>query len=180
MKTVILTSNNKPDIERILLSNTKYQGTVDFSTFRNRLLPYMMSRLDNPDVTMFGYEQDGQIVGILDTHIWDNRVEFTLQTSSVDQNIKLPLVENSRWPVAIIEMVNAAVEYYRDCQVAWTIRPNNPKWVPYAAVEGCILKNMKSEIVATIPANTVFPKEYQQVVVGPIPVENHIIKIFVK
>lgn len=173
------TDHNKEDIKRILSSNRKYQGTVNFS-FVNRIANYHINRLENnPDDHMFGYEDNERIIAFLDTFAWPDGENFTLSTSSSDQDYFQKKSENSRWPHSIISLVNYAIFYYQNkgFKTAWTIRPNVDNWIPYAEAEKCILKQFQSEVVDIIPANTTPLDKYKLILSNKLPVEQQVIKI---
>jgi len=174
-----LDSSHGEDVIRVLTSNRKYQGTADFGEYSKKLSRWTADQLINSCHNIFGYVQDQKVIAFLDTSFC--RHGFCLLTSSVDQNEPHKLVEGSRWPIAIIELVNYAVRYYKIAgfRTAWTIRPDNPKWVPYIEAPTCVLKGCKTTIGLKVPANTPWSKEYDWLIPEgkQLPVDNIVIKI---
>ena len=173
-----LDTSHSEDIRRILTSNKKHQGVYDF-TFANKVADAHIKSLSNPNANVFGYlNDDNKVVAFIATKFWNDKENVTFSTSSVDQNENHPLSDGSRWPHAIIALVNYGVFYYQKQGVKylWTIRPNSPNWVPYTNAKECVLRNFNFEAVCTVPANVNFPLEYQEVCALPLPMEQIIIK----
>ena len=175
-----LNESHVNDIRRIVYSNKKYQGTIDFS-FTERIANFHINNLlHDPNSTIFGYlNKDDIVIAFIDTISWPDKKNFTLATSSADQNYEQVKSPDSRWPHSIIALVNYTVQFYIDkgYTTGWTIRPSNPKWVPYTDAKECILRNYKMEIVYTVPKGEWPPEEYRLIQPKPLPLEENIVKI---
>ena len=155
------------ELVRVMDSNPKVQLNASAEHKRWFVYEYLVPHLSEPGRVVTLGEFDGdRLRAFVETRRWtDSDCDVTLGTTSADQSAPHALARGSRWPRAIIALVNAAVDLHRGQgrDVVWTTRPDDARWVPLTSASDCVLRDYTSSVECRVPANTPYPRGYSQV-----------------
>lgn len=175
-----LCKDDASELVRVIESNPKIQVHSDSEHRRWFVHDYLVPHLAEKDrVLTLGYFDNGYLRAFVETRRWtDNDRHVTLGTTSVDQTVYHASARGSRWPQAIIALVNAVVGIHRGLgrDIVWTTRPDDPRWVPLTSAPDCVLRGYQSEVAYKAKANELYPPEFSQVSIR-MPSDQLVIKM---
>ena len=175
-----LGGSDAAELVRVVESGPSLQAHVDAEHKRWFVHDYLVPHLSEAGRVLTLGLFDGDVLrAFVETRRWTNsNRDVTLGTTAVDRTVLQPRARCSRWPRAIISLVNAVVGLHlgegRD--VVWTTRPDDAAWSPLIAAPDCVLSAYDAQVVAVISANTLYPEEFRQVSVR-MPTDQRVVRM---